>query len=198
MTNTIRVDEIGLKSDSLWTLERLTQCPENCSLVVTKGFMPFIFESCQSFTSNISSPALRIIQNIVYHSENDLEVLITMGLIPILFTLLENRSNAMKKEVLFTFSNIFSSGDDKILSVLNDSRMEIIINFIDSPIIILKKEAVFIICNGFAKRNMKISLKLIHYNCLPKLVKALETKESNILKAIIKGLRFLFDLAFSS
>ena len=191
----VRYDDVEVISDSLWILDYLSKEDKYYAhVIVQEQFAPLLLEYIRHLSSKIQSPALKVVGNIIYHSNDDLRVLVELGLIARLFAIVNSGNRFAKREALFLFSNICGCDEDIILDIVKDSEFVKIIEIMDSPEIDLKIHAVFCVCNALAKRHTIITKKLLDKGVLQRLVHVFNSKESNILKAALKGLRILFGL----
>ena len=191
----VRYDDIEIIADSLWILDYLSkEDPHYAHLIVQEEFAPVLIEYMRHFSSKIQSPALKVLGNIIYHSDTDLRLLVELGFLTKLFALVSSANRFARREALFLFSNICGCEEDIILDVVREPEFGKIIEAMESPEVDMKIHAVFCVCNALAKRHTIITKKLLDRGVLVRLIHVLRSRESNILRAALKGLRFLFGL----
>lgn len=193
---TLKSTDLEILSDSLWILDYFTKESANyIQTVVNLNVIPFLITSMHHFSSKIQSPSLKILSNIIYHSEPHQETLLSMGFLQHLFSLLSSRSDTIKRESLFIFSNLFLSNIDIVLQIVNDDNIKKIVEFLNSDKFDLQKNAVYCICGALAKKHMIINKRLLDFEIVQTLIKCLgKCEESNVLKAVLKSIRFLFEI----
>jgi importin subunit alpha-1 len=181
-------------SDACWSLSYLSDCPAGDSSrlddVLSVNILPALINLLATGKTNIQTPALRTLGNIVTGNEIQTQAVIDGGALPAFKGLLSDPRIPIQKEACWAISNITAGTVDQVQSVIDHDTFPQLIQLLAYADSKVKREACWAVSNAtsyHAERPDQIRY-LVNQNCIPPLCKILREHDHRSIIVALGGL----------
>ncbi|KAJ5074330.1 importin subunit alpha-4 [Anaeramoeba ignava] len=179
-------------ADICWAISYLTDATQKeiqtiLDLDIHQHFIPLLLNP----NPKISTPALRIVGNIVTGSDEQTQAIIECNAIQYLGKLLNSSRFSIRKEACWAISNIAAGNYPQAKEVVDSGVLPQIINLCDQDQYDVKKETTWIISNIIYIGGDEEMENLINIGCIPPLCNILDYDDTKILSISLEALEKL-------
>jgi len=139
-------------------------------------------------STNIITPALRSIGNIVTGDDIQTQVVLNCQVVPGLARLLSHPKETIKKEACWTISNITAGSVDQIQAVLDGELIPAVIHVLQTADFKTRKEAAWAISNATSGGRPDQIRFIVESNCIEPLCKILEVGDNKVIEVALDAL----------
>ena len=196
----IQLTDQDALSDACWCVSYLSDAPvtetHRFDGIIGVNILPSLVQLIRSSRSNIQSPALRTIGNIVTGNEAQTQAVIDCGALKALETLLFDPRPSLSKEACWVISNITAGTASQVQAVIEAGLFPPLIRLLDYADMRVKREACWAICNAtsYYKDFPNQCRYLVSLNVIPSLCRLFTEHDPKAIIVALGGLSNILEV----
>jgi len=179
-------------TDACWALSYLSDDtgPHNTKIqaVINANVARRLVELLMHKNTNVKTPALRTVGNIVTGDDSQTQVILNCSVLPCLLALLINPKKSIRKEACWTISNITAGNPDQIHAVFQANIIPPLVSILKSGEFDIQKEAAWAISNATSGGREDQIRYLVEQGVIPPLCALFTTADPKIVMVALEGI----------
>lgn len=179
-------------TDACWALSYLSDDtgPHNQKIqaVIQAGVCRRLVELLMHRSSNVKTPALRTVGNIVTGDDGQTQMVLNCAALPCLLALLVNNKKGIRKEACWTISNITAGNPQQIQAVIEANIFSPLVQILRNAEFDIRKEAAWAISNATSGGNDEQIRFLVKEGVIPPLCNLFDCSDPKMVMVAMEGI----------
>lgn len=189
LANLLQMDNEDILSDACWALCYITDGEnERIEAVVHTGICMRIVELLTAPSSNIQTPALRTVGNIVTGADYLTQAVVDSGAVPVLRNKLDSQKRQIRKEAVWALSNIAAGSQQQIQQLIDSKVIPKIIRMSIDEEFSIRKEAVWTLANITSGGSESQVEHIVHNGCLESFNNVIISNDNKITQVALEAI----------
>jgi len=183
-------NDVEVLGDACWALSYLSDdTNEKIQAVIDAGVCRRLVELLVHQSARVSTPALKVVGNLVTGEEAQTQAVIDCGALPCLAKLLSHDKKDVRKEACFALSNITAGNKEQLQAVIDHKIVPVLARMLETEDLDVRKECAWAISNATAGSDDLQIKFLVDSGCVPALVNLLDkTSDVSIISVALEGI----------
>ncbi|KJE93950.1 importin alpha subunit [Capsaspora owczarzaki ATCC 30864] len=181
-------DSVGALTDACWAFSYIADSDEEqIAAVIESGAVQRLVELLQHPDTNIQTPAMRALGNIVTGTTAQTQTVLDCGFLSVVGTLLRSVKENIRKEACWCLSNILAGTASQVAQVIDANLLPLVLNAVSLGEARTRKEASWCIINlltGGSDQQVRFA---IGQGCIPPLCEVLSHSDAKLVTSALEA-----------
>jgi len=195
----IGLQDDDVLTDACWALSYLSDDPapgsnQKIQAVIEAGVARRLTELLAHPSSNVKTPALRTVGNIVTGDDIQTDTILRCSALLCLQALLTSPKKGIRKEACWTISNITAGNTNQIQQVINANIIPSLVQILRNSEFDVQKEAAWAISNATSGGNDEQIIHLVQQGVIPPLCNLFNCPHPKMILVAMEGIENILEV----